>query len=79
MTVPSRCRTTAVGGWNTLCSTSTRPLESGPDLDQMAPDFKLPLLTHDAEKTELVLTDKFVKLSDSRGKRPVVLIFGSFT
>ncbi len=54
-------------------------LESGPDLDQMAPDFKLPLLAHDAKKTKLVLTDKFVRLSDSRGKRPVVLIFGSFT
>jgi hypothetical protein len=54
-------------------------LESGPDLDEMAPDFKLPLLVHDAEKTKLVLTDKFVRLSDSRGKRPVVLIFGSFT
>ena len=54
-------------------------LESGPDLEQMAPNFNLPLLAHDADKTELVLTDKFVKLSDSRGKRPVVLIFGSFT
>lgn len=54
-------------------------LESGPDLEQMAPDFNLPLLEHDAEKTKLVLTDTFVRLSDLRGKRPVVLIFGSFT
>lgn len=54
-------------------------LEPGPDLNQPAPDFNLPLITHNDDKTELVSTDRFVKLSDSRGKRPVVLIFGSFT
>ena len=43
--------------------------ESGPELEEEAPDFILP--THDGERN--------VRLSDHRGKRPVVLIFGSFT
>jgi peroxiredoxin len=34
-----------------------------------APDFEL--LTHDKSQT--------VRLSDSRGERPVVLVFGSYT
>jgi hypothetical protein len=42
---------------------------SGPQLDDAAPDFTLP--THDRKAV--------VKLSDSFGKRPVVLVFGSFT
>jgi hypothetical protein len=41
----------------------------GPKLGAMAPDFRLKL--HDG--------DKEVSLSDYRGKKPVVLIFGSFT
>lgn len=44
-------------------------LESGPELGSEAPDFSLP--THDGAKS--------VALSASRGKKPVVLIFGSFT
>jgi hypothetical protein len=44
------------------------PLE-GPRLGQVAPDFTL--TTHDGKKT--------VTLSDYRGRKPVVLIFGSFT
>lgn len=44
-------------------------LESGPELESMAPDFTLP--TYDAARN--------VTLSEHRGKRPVVLIFGSFT
>jgi hypothetical protein len=44
-------------------------LWEGPSLGQMAPDFKLS--THDGERT--------VALRDYRGKKPVVLIFGSFT
>jgi hypothetical protein len=44
-------------------------LSSGPQLNEPAPDFALP--SHDGSST--------VKLSDSFGKRPVVLVFGSFT
>ena len=44
-------------------------LTPGPDLDDMAPDFRLK--TIDGEQT--------VSLSDFRGKKPVVLVFGSFT
>jgi Ca2+-binding EF-hand superfamily protein len=44
-------------------------LEAGPGYGEVAPDFTLP--THDGTGT--------VTLSDSRGKKPVVLIFGSFT
>lgn len=43
--------------------------ESGPELDSLAPDFTLPM--HDATRN--------VTLSEHRDKRPVVLIFGSFT
>ncbi len=41
----------------------------GPGLNQQAPDFTLE--THDKSKQ--------ISLSDYRGKKPVVLIFGSFT
>jgi hypothetical protein len=41
----------------------------GPAIGDKAPDFKLPV--HDARKK--------ICLSDFRGKKPVVLIFGSFT
>jgi Ca2+-binding EF-hand superfamily protein len=44
-------------------------LEPGPELGELAPDFELP--THDGKRT--------FKLSNSFGKRPVLLIFGSFT
>ena len=44
-------------------------LESGPEYGDAAPDFTLP--THDGSST--------VTLSDSRGRKPVVLVFGSFT
>jgi hypothetical protein len=44
-------------------------LEAGPEYGDIAPDFTLP--THDGSAT--------VTLSASRGKKPVVLIFGSFT
>ena len=44
-------------------------LTSGPQLGDVAPDFTLP--THDGSAK--------VTLSDSFGKRPVVLVFGSFT
>lgn len=44
-------------------------LTSGPQLGDPAPEFTLP--THDGTAN--------VKLADSFGKRPVVLVFGSFT
>ncbi len=44
-------------------------LSSGPKLGDIAPDFTLP--KHDGSAR--------IKLSDSFGKRPVVLVFGSFT
>lgn len=44
-------------------------LNPGPSLDDEAPDFTLPLYDGSAQVT----------LSDARGKRPVVLVFGSFT
>jgi hypothetical protein len=54
-------------------------LESGPELGADAPEFELPLLEKDKENHELKLSTDWVSLSDSKGKRPVVLIFGSFT
>lgn len=51
---------------------------SGPTVDSQAPELDLPLVAHQAEGG-LELTDRFVKLADARGRRPVVLIFGSFT
>ena len=41
----------------------------GPDVGQEAPDFALRTLEGDRE----------IKLSDFRGKKPVVLVFGSYT
>lgn len=41
----------------------------GPAIDEKAPDFSLP--THDGKES--------YSLAQSRGKKPVVLIFGSFT
>ncbi|MBI1901657.1 MAG: hypothetical protein HYS13_11185 [Planctomycetia bacterium] len=43
--------------------------EAGPNVGDLAPDFTLP--THDGSRT--------FTLSESRGKRPVILIFGSFS
>ncbi len=44
--------------------------ERAPNVGEMAPDFELPVLG-DREQT--------VRLSDFRDKRPVALIFGSYT
>jgi hypothetical protein len=44
-------------------------MNEGPALGDRAPDFRLP--TQDGKKT--------IALSDYRGKKPVVLIFGNFT
>ena len=45
-----------------------------------APDFKLKLLkAYDLEKDKDGKTPEEIRLSDYRGKKPVVLIFGSYT
>lgn len=54
-------------------------LTPGPAVGDEAPEINLPLLVRNADHTKLVLTDQFIKLPDYRGKKPVVLIFGSFT
>lgn len=54
-------------------------LTEGPQLGQPAPELNLPLLNRSADGASLELTDRFVKLDEFRGKKPVVLIFGSFT
>ena len=62
-----------------LVSGEMGTLAEGPDLDEQAPKVDLPLVAINDDGDELQLTDRIVKLSDSRGMRPVVLIFGSFT
>jgi len=47
-----------------------RPAEVVPQIGEVAPDFELPYV-EDMEKT--------IKLSSFRGKKPVALIFGSYT
>ncbi len=54
-------------------------LEPGPDLNAEAPELDLPLVAHKDDGSGLELTERFIKLADARGERPVVLIFGSFT
>jgi peroxiredoxin len=52
-----------------LFSRQLGSLREGPEPGEMAPDFSLPAMDGTGKVT----------LSASRGKRPVVLIFGSFT
>ena len=54
-------------------------LKEGPQVDSDAPDFDLPLMTLDKKELEFSLSDERIQLSNEKGKRPVVLIFGSFT
>lgn len=54
-------------------------MEEGPKVGDDAPDFELPMMINDGDFYRLKLSGGKVKLSDSKGKRPVVLIFGSFT
>lgn len=54
-------------------------LEPGPEVGDDAPDFNLPLLVRNEAEHKLELSTERVVLSDAKGKRPVVLIFGSFT
>ncbi len=47
---------------------------------QMAPNLVLPLLKETTETQKLILdSKKRVKLSDFKNKKPIVLIFGSYT
>jgi hypothetical protein len=52
-----------------LLSGELGSFKEGPDVGKMAPDFTLP--THDGKAN--------VRLSQFRGKKPVVLLFGNFT
>ena len=54
-------------------------LEPGPEVGDDAPDFNLPLLVRNEIAHKLELSSERVVLSEAKGKRPVVLIFGSFT
>jgi hypothetical protein len=54
-------------------------LTSGPNLEDEAPELNLPLVAHNEDRSKLTLTEQFVELKQFRGKKPVVLIFGSFT
>ena len=68
----SRYRYTFRYRWNRAKAILNGDLGSmfeGPDLDAPAPDFTLPAQDGSGERT----------LSHSRGEKPVVLIFGSFT
>ena len=56
--------------WNETRARFKERQESAPKVGVDAPDFELPYLGE---------TDKTVRLSDFRGKRPVALIFGSYT
>ncbi len=51
----------------------------GPSLNEDAPELDLPLVARSGEGTELKLTDRIVSLEDERERKPIVLIFGSFT
>ena len=52
-----------------LLSGEIGSFREGPALGDQAPDFKL--RTHDGRRE--------IQLGESRGKKPVVLVFGSFT
>lgn len=54
-------------------------MEEGPHVGDDAPDFELPMMINDGDFYRLKLSGERARLSDSKGKRPVVLIFGSFT
>ena len=54
-------------------------LNPGPGLEDEAPELKLPLVTHNEDRSKLTLTEQLIELKQFRGKKPVVLIFGSFT
>jgi len=54
-------------------------LGSGPELEDEAPELNLPRVTHDPDRSKLALTEQLIELKQFRGKKPVVLIFGSFT
>lgn len=56
-----------------------RPLEGSLKAGDPAPDFALKRLLSDSEKEKGAKPPKPVRLSDLKGKKPVVLVFGSYT
>lgn len=62
-----------------LTSGALGSFEEGPNVGDDAPDFELPMMVNDGDFYRLKLSGEKVRLSDSKGKKPVVLIFGSFT
>ena len=64
---------------NQLLDGQMGSLKDGPQVDDEAPDFDLPLMTLDKKELEFSLSGERIRLSDEKGQRPVVLIFGSFT
>ena len=61
-----------------LLSGELGSLTTGPEFDSEAPELDLPLVAHNKDGG-LELSDRIIHLQDARGKKPVVLIFGSFT
>ncbi len=57
-------------GWNKTREHFKEQEKRAPKTGTDAPDFELPYLGE---------TEKTVRLSDFRGKRPVALLFGSYT
>lgn len=54
-------------------------LTDGPDVEDDAPELDLPIMKLQDDKLTFELSNDRIKLSDHVGKRPVVLVFGSFT
>lgn len=51
----------------------------GPDVGKTAPDFKLKKLSTEKSDKDKEKKPEYVTLSSFRGKKPVVLVFGSYT
>ena len=64
---------------DSLLSGDMGSLSDGPDVDEDAPSVDLPLMKLDKEELEFSLSEERFRLADHKGKRPVVLVFGSFT
>lgn len=54
-------------------------LTDGPDVEDDAPELDLPIMKLQDDKLTFELSNDRIRLSDHAGKRPVVLVFGSFT
>ncbi len=56
-----------------------RPKRKEPKVGQAAPDFELVKLGEDGKKGEKAEKDSKVKLSEQWAKKPLVLVFSSYT